>query len=95
MWLTNLMLFTSLGLPLGATAGGLVLVLVYIGLLPALMPGNIGPFYFFASLALVPFGILHETAITYAILLHALVTLPPLLGGAVGIAIHSKPLPSI
>ena len=91
MWLTNLWLFTSLRLPLGVTAGGLVLVLVYIGLLPALMPGNIGPFYFFASLALVPFGILHESAVTYAVLLHALVTLPPLIGGLVGIAIHSQP----
>jgi uncharacterized membrane protein YbhN (UPF0104 family) len=91
MWLTNLLLFRSLGLHLSGIAGGLVLVLVYIGLLPALMPGNIGPFYFFASLALLPFGILHETAVSYAILLHALVTLPPLLGGVIGLLIHSQP----
>ena len=89
MWLTNLLLFKSLGIALGGTAGGLVLVLVYVGLLPALMPGNIGPFYFFASLALVPFGIMHGQALVYAMLLHAIVTLPPLLGGAIGLFMHT------
>jgi len=85
MWLTNLLLFKSLGLPLGGAAAGLVLLLVYVGLLPALMPGNIGPFYFFARLALLPFGILHNQAFVFAVILHAIVTLPPLLGGAIGL----------
>ena len=91
MWLTNLLLFKSLGLPLGGIAGGLVLVMVYIGLLPALMPGNIGPFYFFARLALIPFGVIPNQAIVFAVVLHALVTLPPLLAGAFGLIIHSPP----
>ncbi len=90
MWLTNLFLFHSLGMHLGATAGGLVLVLVYIGLLPALMPGNIGPFYFFARLALSPFGVIQNQAVVFAVILHALVSLPPLLGGAIGLLIRSK-----
>ena len=85
MWLTNLLLFKSLGLPLGGTAAGLVLVLVYVGLLPALMPGNIGPFYFFARLAILPFGIIHDQAFVFAVILHAIVTVPPLLGGVVGL----------
>jgi uncharacterized protein (TIRG00374 family) len=89
MWSTNLLLFKSLGLSLGGTAGGLVLVLVYIGLLPALMPGNIGPFYFFATLALFPFGVLPDQALTFAVILHAIVTLPPLLGGGLGLFIRS------
>jgi uncharacterized membrane protein YbhN (UPF0104 family) len=89
MWLTNLVLFASFGLHLGGTAAGLVLILVYVGLLPALMPGNIGPFYFFASLALVPFGIVHDQAFIYAVVLHAIVTLPPLLGGMIGLLIRS------
>jgi uncharacterized membrane protein YbhN (UPF0104 family) len=89
MWLTNLLLFSSLGLPLGGSAAGLVLVLVYIGLLPALMPGNIGPFYFFASLALLPFGILQQQALVFAVVLHALVTLPPLLCGALGLFLRT------
>ena len=87
MWLTNLLLFKSLGLSLGGTAAGLVLISVYIGLLPALMPGNIGPFYFFARLALLPFGINHDQAFVFAVVLHAIVTLPPLLGGVIGLLV--------
>ena len=89
MWLTNMVLFASLGLPLRSTAASLVLILVYIGLLPALMPGNIGPFYFFASLALVPFDVVHDQAILYAVVLHAIVTIPPLLAGLVGLWLSS------
>jgi uncharacterized membrane protein YbhN (UPF0104 family) len=95
MWLTNLLLFTSLGLHLGGSAAGLVLVLVYIGLMPALMPGNIGPFYFFAALALLPFGIIQTQAVIFAVILHAIVTVPPLLGGAIGLLLRShRPLPA-
>ncbi len=90
MWFTNLLLFKSLGLPLNITAGGAVLVLVYVALFPALMPGNIGPFYFFARLALLPFGIINEQAIVFAVLLHAIVMLPPLLGGSSGLFIRSE-----
>jgi uncharacterized membrane protein YbhN (UPF0104 family) len=55
-----------------------------VGLLPAVAPGNIGPFHFFATLALVPFAVPFDQALAFAILLHAVVTLPPfLLGGAV------------
>lgn len=88
MWGTNLLLFKCLGLPLGGTAAGLVLISVYVGLLPALMPGNIGPFYFFARLALLPFGILSDQAFIFAVVLHAIVTLPPLLGGAIGLLVR-------
>jgi hypothetical protein len=88
MWLTNLLLFKSLGLALGGTAAGLVLISVYVGLLPALMPGNIGPFYFFARLALLPFGILSDPALVFAVVLHAIVTLPPLLGGVIGLLVR-------
>jgi uncharacterized protein (TIRG00374 family) len=89
MWITNLLLFRSLGMSLGGTAAGLVLISVYIGLLPALMPGNIGPFYFFAHLALLPFGIQNNMGFIFAVVLHAIVTLPPLLGGAIGILIQT------
>jgi hypothetical protein len=83
-----MVLFKSLKLPLGGTAAGLVLILVYVGLLPALMPGNIGPFYFFASLAVSPFGIIHDQAFVFAVVLHAIVTLPPLLCGAIGLLVR-------
>jgi uncharacterized membrane protein YbhN (UPF0104 family) len=80
-----------MGIPLGGTAAGLVLVLVYIGLIPALMPGNLGPFYFFASFALLPFGTDRDQAVTYAVILHAIVTLPALLAGGIGLLVHPKP----
>jgi len=81
MWGTNMLLFYGLRVELPAVAGGLVLVFIYLGLLPALMPGNIGPFYFFAQLAVKPFSVHAESALAFAILLHAIVTLPPLLAG--------------
>jgi len=88
MGATNLLLFRALRLPLGGAAAGLVLVLVMLGMLPALMPGNVGPFYFFAELALVPFAVGAQPAVAFAILLHAIVTLPPLL--AAGLLLSSS-----
>ncbi len=76
---TNLLLFRALSMNAGWEASGLVLILVYIGVLPALMPGNIGPFTFFAQLALTPFNIETSIALAFAILLYGIVTLPPLL----------------
>jgi len=90
MWSTNLLLFRSLGIPFGGTAAGLVLVLVYIGLIPALMPGNLGPFYYFTQLSLIPFGLFQTQALSYAVILHAIVTLPPLLFGSVGLLIRPR-----
>jgi len=89
MWLTNLLVFKSLGIPVGGTAAGLVLFFVYIGLLPALMPGNIGPFYFFAQLALMPFAINYNQAFLFAVILHAIVTVPPLVCGGIGLLVRS------
>lgn len=83
---TNLLLLRSVDLRLGPAAGGLVLVVLMLGLLPALMPGNIGPFYFFTQLALGPFEVEAEAVVAFAILLHAVVTLPPLLGAGLFLA---------
>jgi len=83
MWATNLLAFRSVYLNADPLMAGLVLVLVYIGLIPALMPGNIGPFYFFAQLALRAFAIPIDQALAFAILLHAVVTLPVLVIGGV------------
>lgn len=79
MLATNLLVFLALGLALDVRAAGLVLGLAYIGVAPAFMPGNIGPFYFFAMLALEPFGVAQTERAAFAMLLHALVVLPPLL----------------
>jgi hypothetical protein len=75
---TNLFVLAALGLPIDARAAGLVLAMIYVGVAPALMPGNAGPFYFFAMLGLAPFGVAEPERAAFAVLLHALVTLPPL-----------------
>ncbi len=90
MWATNLLLFRGLALQVPLAAGGLVLVLVYIGVLPALMPGNIGPFYFFAQQGVIPFGASAEKALVFAILLHAVVTVTPLLASAVSMLLSKN-----
>jgi hypothetical protein len=90
MWSTNLLVLRSIDLRLGTAAGGLILVTLMLGLLPALMPGNIGPFYFLAQFALLPFGVEAQSAVVFAILLHAVVTLPPLIGAGLFLASGSK-----
>ena len=77
---TNLVLLRTLGMTPAAGPALLVLVAVHLSLMPALMPGNLGPFYVAVELGLSPFGYPLERAALYAILLHALVTLPPLAG---------------
>ncbi|PKO05996.1 MAG: hypothetical protein CVU41_09405 [Chloroflexi bacterium HGW-Chloroflexi-3] len=79
MVLTNRLVFQSLAIDLGWDAAILVLILVYLGVLPALMPGNVGPFTYFAQLALIPFAVSQELAVAFAVILYVIVTLPPLL----------------
>lgn len=59
-----------------------------IGLLPAWMPGNIAPFYFFATLGLLPFNIPLNLGLAFAVILHAVVTLPVLLLGGLILLFH-------
>jgi uncharacterized membrane protein YbhN (UPF0104 family) len=79
MALTNRLVLQSLAIDLGWDAALLVLMLVYFGVVRALMPGNLGPFAFFAQLALIPYAVPNERAVAFAIILYAIVTLPPLL----------------
>lgn len=79
MWLNSLILFQALSLNIPATAGGLVLVLGYIRSALQLPPGSVGPFYFFAQLGVTTFGASAEQALVFAVLLHALVMLTPIL----------------
>ena len=80
---TNLFLMQAIHLPVDLGAGLLVLVMVYLGLLPALIPGNVGPFYFFASTAMAVYYVPLQERVAFAVLLHAIVTLPPLLMAAI------------
>lgn len=79
MGLTNLCVLRAVALPADLDAAGAVLVLIYVGIAPALMPGNLGPFLFLAGLGLTAFGYPTGPAFAFAVLLHLLVTIPPLI----------------
>lgn len=81
MWLNNDILFRSLALKMPLSAGWLVLVLGYVRMLLALPTSSVGPFYFFAQLSVTTFGVGDESALAFAILLHAIVTLTPIVVG--------------
>lgn len=83
MLLNSLILFQALSLGVPVTAAGLVLVLGYIRSSLQLPPGSVGPFYFFAQLGVTTFGAASESALAFAILLHALVTLTPIIASGV------------
>ena len=78
MVLTNLLCLQVLGMTPDLKSSFMVLVLIYVGIAPALMPGNVGPFYFFARLGLSPISPTEQMRTAFAMLLHALVTLTPL-----------------
>jgi uncharacterized membrane protein YbhN (UPF0104 family) len=85
MWWTNMILFDGFLLQVPLIAGGLVLILGYLGVLPNLMPGNVGPFYFFVQLAMDPFEIPQETGLAYTVLLHAIITVTPLVASGISL----------
>lgn len=90
MWWTNMVLFEGLSLQVPQIAGGLVLILGYIGVLPNLMPGNVGPFYFFVQLGLLPFGITQENGLAYTVILHAVVTGTPLVASGISMLLSES-----
>ncbi len=79
---TNWATAASLNIGMGWAAALLVLVLVLIGVIPALMPGHVGPFYFFARYGLEQFGVDSAEAAAFAVLLHAVSVGPVLIGAA-------------
>jgi uncharacterized membrane protein YbhN (UPF0104 family) len=79
MLITNLCVMRAVALPFQFDAAVAVLVLIYVGLAPALMPGNLGPFIVFAGLGLMGYGLDPNLAFAFAVLLHLIVTIPPLL----------------
>ena len=88
MLFTNLALLKGLELKVSPTAGLLVLVLVHVGASPGWIPGSLGPFYFFARLALDIFGYGPDAATAFAILLPAVAILPTFLGTGMSLMLH-------
>jgi len=87
MWMTNLTLFAGFRFQLPIVAGGLVLILAFIGAMPAVIPGNVGPYYFFNQLGVMSFGISQEAALAFAVLKHAVVILTPLIASGISMLV--------
>ncbi len=78
MTLTNLLLLRAFGLPFSGRLALSVLVVGLLGVAANLTPANIGPYHWAVTLALTMFGVPQSTALAYAIVLHALITVTPL-----------------
>jgi len=76
IWFTNMLVFVvmfhSMGLELGWLAGITVLVLTCLGIALPAAPGFIGNYHYACVVALTLFGVVKETALAYAILVHFL-----------------------
>lgn len=79
MILTNLLLMHAMSFPLNITMAIVVLVFIYVALIPALIPGNLGPFHGAVVLGMSLFEIPVSQSLSFAIVLHGIVTVFPLL----------------
>ncbi len=82
--LVNQVIMLALGLDLPLTASLLLLVALAVGVMLPSAPANLGVFHFICILTLDLFGVPREAALSYAILLHLVVFLPPVLLGLGG-----------
>jgi uncharacterized membrane protein YbhN (UPF0104 family) len=79
MLLTNMVLLLAFDLPFSGRLALSVLVLGLLGVAANLTPANIGPEHWAIMFALTTFGVLPGVALAYALVLHAIVTVLPLL----------------
>jgi glycosyltransferase 2 family protein len=68
----TVMVFLAFPLNLSFLAAAFVAVMVGLGMLLPAPPGNIGVYEGFTILALLPFGVAKETALTFSLILHSL-----------------------
>ena len=81
--LNNYLVMQALDLHLPLVAPVLILVGLQAGISLITIPGTIGVFEYICVLALTFFGVEPSLAFSYGLLLHAIVLLPPLLGGMI------------
>ncbi len=85
MILTNLLLMLALSFPLNLSMAVVILVFIYVALIPALIPGNLGPFHGAVVLGMSLFQVPLSHSLSYAIALHGIVTILPLLFSGIAI----------
>ena len=79
--LNNHLALLALGIHLPLTASLLVLIVLQAGISIPSVPGRIGVFEYICVLTLAGFGISQAVALTYGVLLHSIVFIPPTLLG--------------
>lgn len=90
IWFTygmvNYTLMLAVGVPASVLAAYFVLVVLQLGVAVPSSPGRIGVYHYLGVQALAVFGVAFAPAFSYAILLHLIsVVLPVLLGGAMAL----------
>jgi glycosyltransferase 2 family protein len=88
--LVNLLIFHSVGIPLGWQASLVTLLALQAVISIPSVPGRIGVFEYICILALGFFGVSQATALSYGLLLHAVVLLPILVLGTIFLAIKGS-----
>ncbi|HWU39045.1 MAG TPA: lysylphosphatidylglycerol synthase transmembrane domain-containing protein [Candidatus Acidoferrum sp.] len=87
LWLTgicvNYVSFFALGLGLSVMAAAVLQILITVGVLLPTVPGALGSFQFFTVMGLELFGVGGALALTYAIVVHAMVLIANVLLGLV------------
>lgn len=83
--LTNGLALLALGIAAPAVASLFVLFVLVAGINIPAAPGRIGVFQYLCVLALAVFGVAQAPALSFGILLHALVYLPPIVGGVLAL----------
>ena len=81
--LLNQLLLWSLGIDVPLVAPLLLLVVLQIGVRVPSSPGSIGVFHYLSVLTLTLFGVEKDLALSYGVLLHLVIYLPPSLLGIV------------
>jgi len=82
MGFTNLIILQAIGVGLPAISAWVVLVMLQAGVAVPSSPGKVGVFQYLCVLALSIFGVERAAALTYGLVLQAVVFLPPVLLGA-------------
>ncbi len=75
----------SLGIQLDFISASVVLMVINIGLLLPVAPGNIGTFQFFSILALSWFSVSKPKALTFAVLFQVVQGIPVIIGGSLAV----------
>ncbi|MFP4162848.1 MAG: lysylphosphatidylglycerol synthase transmembrane domain-containing protein [Chitinispirillaceae bacterium] len=79
----------SLGIELDFISSAVVLMVINIGLLLPVAPGNIGTFQFFSIIALSWFAVPKSQALTFAVLFQVVQGIPVIIGGSLSMIMET------